>query len=264
MNKQVDPVTAYGDTRGDGVVQLSFTLPVAPGEKARQGALILAAKLGLKEPRVVLMDPIDPEFTYFILYARTRESVDFSSIKVHEAAYEVMTPEEINSFIRRTFQRKLVVMGACIGSDAHTVGIDAIMNMKGYDMHKGLESYPEIRAFNLGAQVSCETLVARAMEENADAVLVSQVVTQKNAHLKNLTRLIEILEAEGVAERMVLVVGGPQVTLELAKELGYDAGFGRGTYPEHVASFLVQELARRKSERDTHGKADNNSRIGGS
>jgi beta-lysine 5,6-aminomutase beta subunit len=160
-----------------------------------------------------------------------------------------MEPEEINRFIRDTFGRKLVVIGACIGSDAHTVGIDAIMNMKGYDMHKGLESYPWIRALNMGAQVPCETLVARALEEQADAVLVSQVVTQKNAHLANLTRLIEILEAEGKAEDMVLVVGGPQVTPELAKELGYDAGFGRGTFPEHVASFLVRELAGRKGGR---------------
>jgi beta-lysine 5,6-aminomutase beta subunit len=129
------------------------------------------------------------------------------------------------------------------------VGIDAIMNMKGYDMHKGLESYPEIRAVNLGAQVPCETLAARAAEAKADAVLVSQVVTQKNAHLENLTRLIELLEAEGLSEGMVLIVGGPQVTPELAKELGYDAGFGRGTYPEDVASYLVQELAKRGERR---------------
>jgi beta-lysine 5,6-aminomutase beta subunit len=113
-------------------------------------------------------------------------------------------------------------------------------------MHKGLESYPESRAINLGAQVPCEILAARAAEEKADALLVSQVVTQKNAHLTNLTRLIEILEAEGLSEKTVLIVGGPQVTPELAKELGYDAGFGRGTYPEDVASYLVQELAKRK------------------
>ncbi len=241
-------VTAYGDTRGDGAVQLSFTLPVPSGEKARQAALILVAGMGLQDARVILMDPIDPGFTYFIVYGRTRETVDMSSIQVHEVAYRMMEPEEINGFIRETFGRKLVVIGACIGSDAHTVGIDAIMNMKGYDMHKGLESYAEIKALNLGAQVPGEALAARAAEEEADAVLVSQVVTQKNAHLKNLTRFIEILEAEGLSEQMVLIVGGPQVTPELAKELGYDAGFGRGTYPEHVASYLVQELAARIKE----------------
>lgn len=245
MKVNVDLVMPYGDTRGDGAVQFSFTLPVPSGEKARRAALILAAKMGFEEPRVVLMDRIDSGFTYFVMYGRTRESVDISSIQVQETVMEVMAPEEINRFISGTFHRKLVVIGACVGSDAHTVGIDAIMNMKGYDTHKGLESYSGFRTINLGAQVSCETLAARAMEENADAVLVSQVVTQKNVHLKNLTRLIEILEAEGATESMVLVVGGPHVTPELAKELGYDAGFGRGTYPEHVASFLVRELAGR-------------------
>ncbi|MCF8061844.1 MAG: cobalamin-dependent protein [Deltaproteobacteria bacterium] len=250
MNAKGNTVTAYGDTRGDGAVQLSFTLPMPSGEKARQAALVLTARMGLQDARVVLMDPIDPGFTYFVVYAETRETVDVSTIQVHEVAYEAMEPEEINRFIRETFGRKLVVIGACIGSDAHTVGIDAIMNMKGYDMHKGLESYPEIRALNLGAQVPCETLAARAAEEKADAVLVSQVVTQKNAHLKNLTRLIELLETEGLSEEMVLIVGGPQVTPELAKELGYDAGFGRGTFPGDVASYLVQELADRESRRE--------------
>ncbi len=252
MISQGERVTAYGDTFGDGAVQLSFTLPVPAGEKARQAALILVAGMGFQDARVVWMDPIDPAFTYFIVYGRTRETVDMTTIQVHEPAYRSMEPDEVSRFIRETFGRKLTVIGACIGSDAHTVGIDAIMNMKGYDMHKGLESYPEIRALNLGAQVPCETLAARAAEEQADALLVSQVVTQKNAHLENLTRLIEILEAEGLSERMVLVVGGPQVTPELAKELGYDAGFGPGTYPEHVASFLVHELAARKEQGPTH------------
>ena len=37
--------------------------------------------------------------------------------------------------------RKLVVVGACIGTDAHTVGIDAILNIKGFAGEKGLEYY---------------------------------------------------------------------------------------------------------------------------
>jgi len=46
------------------------------------------------------------------------------------------------------------------------------------------------------------------------------------------------------------------VTNELAKELGYDAGFSKGTYPHHVASFIVRELAARMSEsRDAAGAA---------
>ena len=75
--------------------------------------------------------------------------------------------------------------GACIGTDAHTVGIDAILNVKGHAGEKGLEYYREIRVVNLGAQVAVADLVARAAAEHADAVLVSQVVTQRDAHLSN-------------------------------------------------------------------------------
>lgn len=248
MTRTLNRVMPYGDTPNDGTVQVSFTLPVPAGEKARQAALILTGKMGLKNPMVVLMQQIDPSFTYFIIYGNTTEAVDYKAIQVQEMDYVVMEPEEINDFIKSTFGRKLTVLGACIESDAHTVGIDAIMNMKGYDMHKGLESYPEINAMNMGAQVTCEELLVKAIEEEADGLLISQVVTQKNVHVMNLTRLIEMVEAEGLREKMVMIVGGPHVTPELAKELGYDAGFGPNTYPEHAASFLVQELARLKGE----------------
>ena len=88
---------------------------------------------------------------------------------------------------------------------------------------------------------SCST----AVERNADAILVSQIVTQKNIHVQNLTKLIELLEAERVRERFVLIVGGPRINNAFAKELGYDAGFGPRTTPVEVASFLAQEVARR-------------------
>jgi beta-lysine 5,6-aminomutase beta subunit len=120
------------------------------------------------------------------------------------------------------------------------------MNMKGYAGEYGLERYPEINAYNLGSQVPNEELVAKAIELKADAILVSQVVTQKNVHITNLTNLVELLEAEGIRDKVVLVCGGPRITHELAIELGYDAGFGPGTLAPDVASFLVQEIARRE------------------
>ena len=155
---------------------------------------------------------------------------------------------EINRFIRERIGRKVVVLGACTGTDAHTVGIDAIMNMKGYKGEYGLERYPEIEAHNLGSQVSNEELVARALESNADALLVSQVVTQKGVHITNLTELVELVEAEGLRDRLILICGGPRIHHELALELGYDAGFGPGTLPPEVASFIVQELVRRRDQ----------------
>ena len=50
-----------------------------------------------------------------------------------------MTMEEIDAFVGDRVGRKIRVAGACIGTDAHTVGIDAILNMKGYKGDYGLE-----------------------------------------------------------------------------------------------------------------------------
>jgi beta-lysine 5,6-aminomutase beta subunit len=93
-----------------------------------------------------------------------------------------------------------------------------------------------------------EEFIARAIELKADALLVSQTVTQKDVHVQNLTELVEMLEAEGLRSRVILACGGPRITHELAKELGYDAGFGMNTYADDVASFLAQELARRNHQ----------------
>ena len=136
--------------------------------------------------------------------------------------------------------------GACTGTDAHTVGIDAIINMKGFHGHFGLERYKGIEAHNLGSQVPNEELVAKAIELNADAILVSQIVTQKDVHIKNLTELVELMEAEGVRKKIILCCGGPRISHELAQELGYDAGFGPHTYAEHVASFILTEIVKRQ------------------
>jgi len=119
------------------------------------------------------------------------------------------------------------------------------MNMKGFAGHYGLERYEMIEALNMGSQVPNEEFVAKAIEMKADVLLVSQTVTQKDVHIKNLTELVEILEAEGLRDKVILICGGPRISHELAKELGYDAGFGMNKYSDDVASFAAQELDRR-------------------
>ncbi|HEV2643171.1 MAG TPA: cobalamin-dependent protein, partial [Candidatus Elarobacter sp.] len=138
---------------------------------------------------------------------------------------------------------KLKVAGACIGTDAHTVGIDAILNMKGYKGDYGLERYRGFEVFNLGSQIAIDDLVRFAREHTVDAILASQVVTQKGSDIANFTALGELLEAEHLRDRVVLIAGGPRVTNLLAAELGYDAGFGRGTLPSEVATFIARRLA---------------------
>ncbi len=118
-----------------------------------------------------------------------------------------------------------------------TVGIDAILNVKGFAGDKGLEYYRELRVVNLGAQVSVPQLVARAQEEQADAVLVAQVVTQRDAHLHNTREMAAAFrEAYPAERRPVLVVGGPRFDEGGAAQLGVDRVFARGTTPADVAS----------------------------
>lgn len=229
----------------DGAVQLSFTLPMGDSPRAREAARQLVLKLGFYSCEIVHAEALGEGFTMFIAYGRTEAGIDPDELTVDEGGTdECMTFEEINEFIAEKIGRKIVVVGACTGFDAHTVGIDAIMNMKGYNHHFGLERYPMVEAHNMGAQVSNERLIERAVEVGADAILVSQVVTQKDAHVKNLTQLVELLEADGLRQRFILIVGGPRISQKLARELGFDAGFGKGIYAEHVATFIVKKSAK--------------------
>ena len=241
-------VRPYGDTQDDGVIQLSFTLPIEYSVKAPDVGKQYLEKLGFHSVAIGECKGIDPSFTFYVAYARTDVGIDPDDVKGDYLELEVMDYYAINGLIEKKLGRKLSLVGAAIESDAHTVGIDAIMNMKGYAGNYGLERYPQMETLNMGSQIPCEQLLRTALERGADAILVSQVVTQKNIHVQNLTKLIELLEAEGVRERFVLVVGGPRINNAFAKELGYDAGFGPRTTPLEVASFLAQEVVRRTGD----------------
>lgn len=236
----------YGDTMNDGKIQLSFSLPVPDDEKGVEAARQVVLAMGLSEPLVTWHEALDKEFTFYVAYGSFSKSIDYTNIKVDAVEVDVMSMEETDDFIRRNLGRKIRVLGASTGTDAHTVGIDAIMNMKGYAGHYGLERYDMIEALNMGSQVTNEEFIRKALDYRADVLLVSQTVTQKNVHIQNLTELVELLEAEGLRDRFLLLIGGPRISHELAKELGCEAGFGPGKYADDVASFMVEELARRK------------------
>ncbi len=243
----LDAVRPYGDHLDDGLVQLSFTLPVDYGPLAREAALALVRdKMGLIKPEIVHAKALTPGFTYFVLFAQCQDAVDCDRLAAVRTATRAMGEEEIEAFIAERIGRPLVVIGASTGTDTHSVGIDSILNLKGFDGRHGLEAYHWFRTCNLGSQVPNTALLAKAFELEADAILVSQTVTQQGLHLHNLTELVELVEAEGKRRDVLLVCGGPRITDELAKELGFDAGFSKGTYPNDVAAFIAQEIAARE------------------
>ncbi len=238
-------VRPYGDTLSDGLVQLSFSLPIPPGPEAREAARRLAAQMGLNEPQIYHEADLGYGFSFWILYGKCRFHVDLTRIVVPKIEAPAMSLEEINDLLREKAGRRLRVVGACSGTDAHTVGIDAILNMKGFAGEYGLERYPAFEVFNLGSQVPNEVLLAKVRELKADAVLVSQVVTQKDVHLNNLAEWVDMVEADGLRNDLLMVCGGPRITHEVALELGFDAGFGTGTTPRTVAAWIAHEWVRR-------------------
>jgi beta-lysine 5,6-aminomutase beta subunit len=237
---------AYGDREGDGMVQMTFTLAVLPSDRAKEAAKRFAESHGLREPLITAMEQCSQQHTYFVAYGHSDHRVDLDAIDVAELPEKTLSREDIEN-IGKKLGRKIVVVGACTGSDAHTVGIDAILNYKGFAGEKGLESYKSFDAHNLGAQVENIELLERAKAIGADAILVSQVITQRNCHKENAAALIDLLEKQGLRRNVLLLLGGPRIDHKLALELGYDAGFGPGTKPSAVAAFIashVQERAR--------------------
>ncbi|MDQ3963025.1 MAG: cobalamin-dependent protein [Actinomycetota bacterium] len=238
-------IRPYGDATDDGLMQVSFSLPIVAGERARQVAKEFAGKMGLRQVQVVHMKPMGPAFTFFILYGASIHSIDPGSVTIQEREFPELTEAEVNRLIRERLKRRLTVVGACTGSDAHTVGLDAIMSMKGFAGDKGLENFQEMKIVNMGAQVTPDELVAMVRDEAADAVLVSQVVTQRDAHIRHLEQVRDALAVAGQRDRLLLVGGGPRFSPDQAAELGYDRIFGRGTKPSEVAAYLAWAITQR-------------------
>lgn len=236
----------YGDRLDDGVVQLSFTLPVGVSPEAREAARQYAQRLGLEGVLVATMEPMGEGFSCFVVYGHARHTLDYTKIRVPKIETPQMDFAELKECMASHLERPIVVVGATTGHDAHTVGIDAIMNMKGYAGDFGLERYPLFKAVNLRSQLTNQQLIDRAVELKADVLLISQVVTQRDSHIINLKELKEVMKADGrLSKDTIVIIGGPRLDHTQAVKLGFDAGFGAGTRPSQVANFIVHEYMKR-------------------
>ena len=210
--------------------------------------------MGFVDVKIAAAEHAASQYTFFIAYARTPQSIDYSAINVPELVFKKLGFDDLNKLIETQIGRRLVVLGACTGTDTHTVGIDAILNMKGFAGDYGLERYPWFEAHNLGSQVPNMDLIRKAKEKKADAVLVSQVVTQRDVHKDNARQFMEAARAAGLVGKVSLLLGGPRVDHKLGLELGFDAGFGPGTKPSDVANYVVHAVLKRigKEAKEAH------------
>ncbi len=253
MSKDLKKIRPYGDHLDDGRIQLSFTLPIPANDIAREAARLYLEKLGMVHAEVTWMESMGEEFSFFVAYGYATPHIDVTKIKVPRLEFPLLSFHELVEKAHEKIKRKIVVVGATTGSDAHTVGLDAILSMKGIKGDKGLEYYPIFRVVNLRAQVSNELLVQKAAELRADAILVSQVVTQQDQHLTNLKDLLHKMRGEKkLPSHLLKIVGGPRMDHKTARSLGFDAGFGPLSKPSEVANYIVDEMVRRFGHETTH------------
>jgi D-ornithine 4,5-aminomutase subunit beta len=221
------------EKHGDGIVCVTLFLPASP-EIAEAAALELARHMGLQHPEVISRRLLHPaEGSLFEVKGRLDIAIQIDQLP--RTSQEQLLPEaEIEAWVR---PRRIPIVAATVGEDEHSVGLHEILDIK----HGGIEKYG-FRCHDLGTSVPIETLLDAAQADAARAVLISTIVTHGDVHIRLMRQLHKRAMARGLRERLMLVAGGAQVTHELARGCGLDAGFGRGTRGWEVASYLVKAL----------------------
>ena len=227
------------EKHGDGLVCVTLCVPASP-RLAEAAALEMAKRMGLKDPEVIsrrLLHPAEGSVFEVKGFLDIAIKIDDLPASVQE---EPLSDTEIEAWVR---PRHLQVVAATIGEDEHSVGIREIVDIK----HGGIEKYG-FHCHFLGTSVRLERLLDVAEQTGAQAVLISTMITHEDVHKQHMRRLVELAQRRGLRQRLVLIAGGTQVTEDLARACGLDAGFGRGTTGRDVASFLVRTLRAKKTE----------------
>ncbi len=218
---------------GDGVVCVTLFVPDKP-DVARAAGLELARRMGLRDPEVIHARVLHPaEGSVFEVKGVLDVALRADELVLPEQ--EARLPHaEIEAFVR---PRNLHVVAATAGEDEHSVGLQEILDIK----HGGIERYG-FRCHYLGTSIPLERLLDAAEEYDARVVLVSTIVTHRDVHREQMRALHELATRRGLRDRLLLISGGTQVSDDLARGCGMDAGFGRGTTGQDVASFIVRRL----------------------
>lgn len=229
----------------DGIVSMTLVLPT--GEvMAEFAALEIAKRMGLADAKVIHKHVLHPaEGTMVEVKGRVQFAIDPAELTIPEQI-PVLSEDEIREEIKK---HPMKVVAATVGEDEHSVGMREIIDIK----HGGIEGFG-IQAHYLGTSVPVEKVVDAAIEIDADAILISTIITHADIHKINMRKLADLCVEKGIRDRIILVAGGTQVTNEIAVECGMDAGFGRGTKGIHVASFLVRK--RREMRGGDHKAED--------
>ena len=225
---------------GDRVIMLTMMLPTDK-RTAEAAAVEIGKKLGLVDPEVISVEVMqDAEGTRIEMKGRVDFDIDLTTLVVPPEPHYLSDKELYAEFEGHSHMK--VVCGT-VGEDEHSVGMREIINIK----HGGIEKWG-IECVYLGTSVPVEKMVDACIEENAEAILASTIISHDNVHYKNMKRINDLAIEKGIRDKVIIAAGGTQVVPEEARNTGIDEGFGRDSHGIDVATFLAEEAMRRRGE----------------
>lgn len=220
----------------DGTVTVDLFVPVDQ-QIAKAAAIEIAEKMNLTEVEVIHVEVMHPsEGTRVQVKGILNHAVDIDKLEIPKEN-GAMSDDELWAELKDS---PMKVVAGTIGEDEHSVGLREIIDIK----HGGIEKWG-IEVEYLGTSVPIQKFVDAAIEIDADAILISSIISHDDIHYKNMQKVHDYAVERGVRDKLILIAGGTQVTPEFAVESGMDAGFGRGTKGAHVATALVEKRRER-------------------
>lgn len=144
-----------------------------------------------------------------------------------KAAMTILLQAALKSSGQRLSSAGRVVIGTVEG-DIHDIGKNLVASML---------RAASFEVIDLGADVKTEKFVETAVEEEADLIALSALLTTT---MLNQKKVIEMLKSRGLRDRFKVMVGGAPVTEKYAREIGAD-GYGESAVQAvAVARSLVQ------------------------
>lgn len=216
----------------DGWISITIFLPIRENI-AEVAVLEIAKKMGLKKAEVIHKEIMHPaEGTLLEVKGQVDFDINIAELEIPEKE-EPLPYEEIREYVDKL---SLNIVAATVGEDEHSVGLREIIDIK----HGGIEKYG-FKVTYLGTSVPISKVIDAAIEVNADAILISTIITHNDIHKKNMRKLNDLCIERGIRDKVILIAGGTQISNDIAVEAGMDAGFGRGTHGEDVATFIIKK-----------------------
>ncbi len=131
-----------------------------------------------------------------------------TSAECMKAAMDILRPELEKSQIKTKSQAKVVI--GTVEGDIHDIGkslVASILSANGFEV------------IDLGADVKLERFIEKALEENADFICLSALLTTTMLGQK---KVIELIKEKKLKGRFKVLVGGAPVNQEWADSIGAD------------------------------------------